>query len=199
MIRIIITLALLAANTAFAQSAGGSGGNMNLIQSLINGQDFFAEAASMLATSASWLIGIFLTIRGIYKLAQHSAMPQQVPLNVPLSSIIIGAMFVYFGMSFETIQTSIFTASTTGGGNILMPGVGNSGFQRFGQQGVNAVLVFMKLVGIVAFMRGLLQLKAAGEGKDGMVGRALTHIAGGAIAFNGLTFAKMVGSTFGWF
>ena len=44
--------------------------------------------------------------------------------------------------------------------------------------------MFVQLLGVIAFVRGLLILKSIGENKDGALGRAMTHIFGGAAAMN---------------
>lgn len=60
---------------------------------------------------------------------------------------------------------------------------------------IAAVLVFVQLLGLIAFVRGMLILKALGDHKEGVMGRALTHILGGACAMNiGFTIGMLARS-----
>ena len=50
---------------------------------------------------------------------------------------------------------------------------------------LEGVLLFVKMIGHIAFLRGFLILKGVAEGSQNQtVGKALTHILGGAAAIN---------------
>ena len=64
-------------------------------------------------------------------------------------------------------------------------------------EALKGVLLFVKLVGHIAFLRGFLILKGVAEGSQGQtVGRAITHILGGAAAINIDTTVDFLVNTF---
>ncbi len=52
------------------------------------------------------------------------------------------------------------------------------------KKGFEGVLLFVKLVGLLAFIRGWLQINAHAHGKDGTLGKGLVHLFGGMAAFH---------------
>ena len=62
---------------------------------------------------------------------------------------------------------------------------------------IAAVLTFVQFLGLIAFVRGMLILKALGEHKEGAMGRALTHIGGGSAAMNISWFVGVLARSIG--
>lgn len=62
---------------------------------------------------------------------------------------------------------------------------------------IAAVLTFIQFLGLIAFVRGMLILKALGEHKEGAMGRALTHIGGGSAAMNISWFVGVLARSIG--
>lgn len=62
---------------------------------------------------------------------------------------------------------------------------------------IASMMVFVQLLGLLAFVRGMMILKALGENKDGAMGRALTHIFGGSAAMNVAWTVKMLAVSIG--
>lgn len=69
--------------------------------------------------------------------------------------------------------TELLTKIPTGGN--MAPGV---------SEALTSVLVFIQMLGVIAFFRGMLMFKAIGSGKDGQFGKAMTHVIGGVLAIN---------------
>lgn len=99
---------------------------------------------------------------------------------LPFIAVSMGTM----GMS-STDASSLLTAKYSQ--------VGGGGFDGT----IASVMVFIQLLGLIAFVRGMMILKALGENKDGAMGRALTHIFGGAAAMNVAWTVKMLATSIG--
>jgi hypothetical protein len=82
----------------------------------------------------------------------------------------------------------------SGPGNILVQG--GSGVTAQAQAAMVGVLTFIRLIGYIAFIRGWLLINQAGQGKDGTLGRGITHIFGGAAAINVQITAGILANTF---
>jgi hypothetical protein len=57
---------------------------------------------------------------------------------------------------------------------------------------MTGVMMFMRFVGLLAILRGIMKLKAYGENKEGALFSAMTHMGGGALAANIVWTAKML-------
>jgi hypothetical protein len=55
----------------------------------------------------------------------------------------------------------------------------------------------VQLVGVIAFIRGLVKLSHMGGGHQGGIGSALTHIIGGIFCINMYDFVQLIMSTLG--
>lgn len=80
--------------------------------------------------------------------------------------------------------------------SLLMAKYGQTGSDNFDGT-IAAVMVFVQLLGLIAFVRGTLILKALADNKDGATGRALTFIFGGAAAMNIAWTVKMLALSIG--
>ena len=105
--------------------------------------------------------------------------------------------FVGIGI-FSLISTVSILSQTLsmgiGPGDSLVPV--RPGLGSVTKEGLTGVLWFVRLVGYIAFIRGWLLLNQAGQGKDGSIGRALTHLGGGVAAINIDITATILMNTF---
>jgi hypothetical protein len=168
--------------SAFAQ--GASIGTM-----FANGTATFVAMIKLIQYS-SYLIGIFLVLGSIFKFSQLGSNPQMTA-KIPLTMFFVGvAIFALTGTLNVVGQTM---AMGNGPGAALLPATsGTAGIQA----AMTGVLTFMRLVGYIAFIRGWLMLNAAGQGKEGMINRGLTHIVGGMACIHIDIFARMIAATF---
>ncbi len=145
----------------------------------------FSSSIPGLMRIVSWgaiMAGGFLLLRSIFMLPnveQGRESPSKVLWTMtsgiglwsllPMVNMIMGTQGAGV-VDSETILTSHYSAAAGGGGAA--------------EPTIHAVLAFFQFIGLIAFVRGTLILKALGENKDGAMGRALTHILGGAAAMN---------------
>ena len=181
----IYALSLLAImNSAYAAPAPGIG------EMFANFQGS-AEAIIKLIKASAYIIGLYLIIGSIFKFTQLSGQGQttlKMPIIMFLSGIGIFALTGSMSVATQTL------AMGDGPGALLMPS--GEGMNPAVAAAILGVMTFIRMVGYIAFVRGWLLLNQYGQGKEGTLGRGLTHIFGGVAAINVSVTAKILANTF---
>jgi hypothetical protein len=141
------------------------------------------------------LAGVCLAILGIFSLPKAMEGRGQVTLKTPIWTFLSGILLYQIG---STIGTVADTFAMSGGGSLLTAGSGGSGsIGAWSASAITSVLGFVQILGLIASARGILIIKAVqtGESRDGM-GRAVTHLIGGALAINIKWTVGMLAETF---
>jgi len=162
--------------------------------------DMFARFSSSsialteLVKYAAYIIGIYLVVGSVFKFSKlgNNGGYSRITPRVPLTMFFVGVSLFALTSSVDVVKNTMLMGS--GPGSILMPSASGSGVASAALQGV---LLFIRLVGYIAFVRGWLLLNQAGLGRDGVIGRGLTHLGGGVAAINIETTAKILANTFG--
>lgn len=147
-----------------------------------------------LSRALAFLIGIIISCTALFKFKEVSEGGGRVALKTPLIWTGVGAALLSFGATIS-VGTNTLSLGESNGGSLLSKTHTTTG-QAEVEAAINGVLLFIKLVGHVAFIKGLLLLKDFGQGKEGTVGRAITHILGGAACINIEPFVGMLAATF---
>ncbi len=153
-----------------------------------------SKALTRLVEFVSYMLGIALVLNSVFKFSQLGSNPQMSP-KVPISFFLVGVGLVALTGSLSVVHETM--AMGSGPGDILAPS-GGGGLKGMTSAGITGVLYFVRLIGYVAFVRGWLLLNQAGQGKDGALGRGLTHLFGGVAAINMQTTAQILANSFGW-
>lgn len=148
-------------------------------------------ALTKLVQFSSYLIGIFLVLGSIFKFSQLGSNPQMTA-KTPITMFFVGVAIFALTGSINVVSQTL--AMGNGPGNALMPAP--AGINASVSAAMLGVMTFIRLIGYVAFIRGWLMLNAAGQGKEGMINRGLTHICGGVACINIGIFAKILANTF---
>ena len=184
----LAALAVLAPTSAFAQSSGIDVGQM-----FVNLQSSVGPL-EQLAIKFAWLGGIAFFIAATVKLAhvEQGREEAKKPMFMYLAAVGLWSLST-------TMSTISSTMGASGGlGQSTSPLAAGLAAGSGGSAAViGAVLTFVQLVGLIAFIRGVWLLKAHGENKDGALGKALTHLFGGAAAMNISWTVGVLASTFG--
>jgi hypothetical protein len=158
-------------------------------------QAFASNIPAMMKLMAFGAIcaGAFLVLRAVLMLPQveQGRVETSKVLWTLFSGIGLWSLLPFISVSMNTIgmatsaPASILTAkySQAGGG----------GFDGT----IASIMVFTQFLGLVAFIRGMLTLKAMGDNKDGAMGKALFFIVGGSMALNIGWAVKMLASSIG--
>lgn len=141
----------------------------------------------------SYLVGLFLMCASVFAWAKVMEGRSNVSLKVPISLFIVGTLVFQIKSALTVIED---TFSMTHDG-VLGAAGGGGGGSAAGAGAVAAIMGFVQILGFIAFVRGFLILHKynTGEQRDGL-GRALTHIIGGAMAINIKWTAAMLADTF---
>lgn len=146
----------------------------------------------------SYISGIFLMISAVYKLAQVAKLPEQARnVKAPIITAAIGAFMLVYASSVDVIGLSMGLgyAKTNA---ILAPTGGGTDASSIGKSTISAVMMFVQLLGYIAFLRGLWLLNKCGYDQSVGVSKGLTHIFGGAACINIVPFTAILGKTFGF-
>ena len=170
-----------------------AGATVGALDSMFANFKASAEAITKLVKFASYIIGLFLVIGSIFKFAQLGSNPQLSP-KTPITMFFVGIGIFSLTSAMSIVSQTM--AMGSGGGAILMPSA--PGMGAVTAAGLHGVLLFIRMVGFIAFVRGWLLLNQAGQGKEGVIGRGWTHIGGGVAAINVDLTAKILGNSFGW-
>lgn len=147
-------------------------------------------ALTRLVKYVSYIIGLFFVVNAILKFSQLGSNQQLTP-KVPLTMFFVGISI--FSLTSVVNMATATMAMGSGPGAVLMPS--GPAFGAVTAAGLQGVFLFIRLVGYIAFIRGWLLLNQAGQGKEGTVGRGLTHIFGGVAAINITVTAKILANT----
>lgn len=165
--------------------------NTTLASMFANGKESF-EAITSLAMYSCYVIGLFLVVNSILLFIKQSGDSRQDNggMAKPLIFFFVGCSLFAFTSTVEIIKGSM---ALTGPGDILNPGGSGTGIPAI----VNSVSAFLKMVGVIAVIRGWLFLVDYGNGKkDGTMGRGLTHLGGGVALMNIKTTVLILANTF---
>lgn len=156
-----------------------------------NGTDTFI-ALFKLTQFVGVIIGLQLCISAVLKLIQIGQNPQISP-KTPIFMFIIGVSLIASTSFINLFHSEMFATAPT---SVLIDIKGGGSCGQFTGAAMKGVYMFIKAVGMIAFIRGWLLLNQAALGKDGTIGRGLTHIFGGVAAMNVPLVASFLKGTF---
>lgn len=174
--RLSVVLFLMAVpSLAFAQSAP------SLDQMFIN----FKDSSIAVMQLMRWLalpLGLFISGLALIRLKEYSEGGGRTKLSTPILLAVIGATLISFPIATNIATETMALGAATGTELSRVPSGGGAPGAAAALEGV---LLFVKMIGHIAFLRGFLILKGVAEGSQNQtVGKALTHILGGAAAIN---------------
>lgn len=161
----------------------------------------FSEASEELmdlVVAVSLVGGIVVTIIGLLKFREYTEAGGRMKLTVPLGLVAVGCMMVIMPGMINTATETLSLGANTGKSLLSQGNPGGGDVPAAMAGAISGILLFVKLIGHIAFFRGLLILKGMSEGnQQATIGRALTHLFGGAAAININLTANMLSATFG--
>ena len=158
----------------------------------------FSEASVVLMNLVRWLAlpaGIYVSYLGIIRFKEMTESNGRIKAQTPIFLVLIGAFLIAFPVTVNLATETLSLGPGTGTVLSRMPSTG-------GAPGMDAALagvfLFIKLVGHIAFFKGFFVLKdlAEGQSQQASMGKALTHILGGAAAINIDSTIRILANTF---
>lgn len=146
-----------------------------------------AYPAEIMLTGFSYLSGILLLIVAISRLTKRMEEGPRGPAGIGtiMTFVAAGALFS-FGDSMGTFSSSLFGDEVAATQSSISDEIIEDDDDRERIQAViEGVMVFVMLVGYIAFIRGWFVLKAFADGQQGAtVAQGLTFLLGGSLAIN---------------
>lgn len=143
------------------------------------------------------LIGVVLVGMSVFKFIEFDRSNGQVRLITPFMYLFVGAALYFFSTSADTMLATVFGGSTSVNSLLSYSGSGVSDKQA---QFIKSLVMVVRLIGYVAFIKGWLLLKKIGDGSQGSdeaFSKALIHILFGVLAINIVATVNVISSTFG--
>lgn len=197
----------------FGTIGGGSSWNCVASSASLNGtvgldvmmQNFVMnihQPMMSLVAFVSILIGLVYIVRALYKMSKIGTNPQASDPKSIITHLVIGAILISTGTSFADVMQSIFgdrlvTDMFTYDGIAWSKLTGSAASATGAKNTVNAVLSFVQIIGIIAFTRGWLVLKAALDGGQATIPQGLTFVISGVMAVNINKMIEIFDATFG--
>lgn len=150
-----------------------------------------------------YVIGIFLICRGLVRSSKVGTDPRAASTHGIVVNFVVGAILCTLGGMMDTMLTTVFaTASITPFEELInwsnIVGTDSGINTEAADRTVKAILMFVQIVGAIAFIRGWLIVKNAIEGTgQATVPQGITHVIGGTMAFNIGAMLQIFDRTFG--
>jgi len=148
-----------------------------------------------LITAICFVAGVIFALRSVYAFKVYgearTMMNPQTSLRAPLIYLFVAAALIYTPSGFQMVMQTLYGYSKP------LP-LAYQGYSEDVTSAIRAVFGLVQLVGIVAFLRGWLNLaKHAHQGGGGQhgIGKAFTHIIGGIMAVNIVGTYNIVAAT----
>lgn len=159
-----------------------------------------------LVVAVSYVTGLALVVRGVMMYRQLAnqtmASAQRGEFAGPLVFIVVGAILVYFPSTLNTSLNTLFVGVDQ---NSLSEASQMIGYQSLAgvehwQEIADVVVKYVKLVGLIAFVRGWIILSKMGHSgsQPGSVGKGIIHIIGGVLLINIVDTFRMLANTLGY-
>lgn len=184
-------------------AAGPVMGGPGLDQMLRGFVNNIEEPLKMAASAAALLSGLYMIVRGLMKASKYGTDPKTHSMHSVLTYLGFGALLISIGQNLDTMLATLFGTSAVAPSTVINWGkldaiVGGGGISQRFKDAVNAALLFVQLIGCIAFVRGWLLMKKVVEGAGNVnLAQAMTHILGGVAAINIYQFLIAMDYTFG--
>lgn len=152
------------------------------------------QPVRQLVSGGAFVIGMGLVAGSVLKLRQagQNAQHHHGGWGAPLSGMVAGSMLLYLPSALDSMMMTTF-------GNTSVLSYSGGALPEQSAMVMKAVVGFIQLVGLIAFIRGWMLVRKAGDSnnQNGEIGRGITHIVGGVLTINLVATVQMFGATLG--
>ena len=169
----------------------------SLDQMMINLIANIKAPMGFLIWSLSAILGLFFLVSAFVRMAKGAGQdgPRGSLGSGTVGRVIIGAILLSLAATADIFTTTIFGGASAQFKGLSISGVSTSTLEH-AESVMAAILVFVQIIGFIAFMRGFLMLRALADGNNGVsTAAAATHIVGGAVAINIAPALKVIQQT----
>lgn len=162
--------------------------------------NFSSSAAAIMNLIGKYvapMAGLAILWKSALSFKEVSESGGRTSLKTPLGQAMVGALLLSFWGTIN-LATETMSLGPASGMSAMSEGGGGSGAAAGMGAAIAGVLMFVKMVGLIAVFRGLLMLRAVAEGsQQASIGKAMTHIFFGGAAVNINTTIAMLANTVG--
>lgn len=152
----------------------------DISQMIINIAETLPPVLAMVS-AASYLIGITLIMKGIFKLKEfgeaRTMMSSHLSAMPSIITMCVGGFLIFFPTSIEIGLQTMFAYSSP---------LSYSNQETASQELVDAIVMIMQIIGSIAFIRGMMLIKSStGQGaQPGSFSKGITFVIAGILAIN---------------
>lgn len=142
------------------------------------------------------MMGLGLFIGGMFQLKRYgemrTMMSTQMSISGPLMTLLSGIALLFLNTFIGTFLVSFWGA---GADNPMSLNTSTSGWAQY----IEPVIMLVRLVGVYAFMRGIVMAAKTGshQGQQGTVGKVLVHLFAGILCVHIVGTINLIESFFG--
>lgn len=157
----------------------------------------------MMMSALAVIFGAAMIFYNMVKLSKFGTDAKSNTLTPIIGSLIIGAMLMALGQTMDVSLNTLFGGNITHGGKVAYTTIayepsGSFDMKRF-NRAMEAVFIFLYIIGSLSFIRGFFILRNALEGSgQATKGQAFTHIIGGTLLVNMPNFIRVLETTIGF-
>lgn len=185
--------------------AGPASGGGSLDEMMVSFVNNIRGPLSLVCSIIAILAGLYMSVNGLMSASKYGTDSKAHSLHKILTNLGFGAMLIAFGSNLQTMLQTVFGGDGEYEGDVdiawagLAAALGADAVNARFIAAVNAALMFVQLIGLMAFVRGWLILKKVVEGTSGnaTMAQGLTHILGGCLCINIEAFLTAMQNTFG--
>lgn len=156
--------------------------------------DFAGPFLENLLPLFAYLVGLVFMFIGLKRLALANENGPQAPGGTgTFGTFIVGAALMSFGYVMYALQGSIFGTDTLYTNPLLKS---SSELAKSANNALWAVFIFLRIVGYISVLRGLLMLREMAEGGRASLTAVSTHMIAGSFLANAGAFVSAVQTTF---
>lgn len=138
-------------------------------------------------------MGVFFILVGFFKLKRYGEMrtfmSQQMTILAPMLYLLVGSLLLYLPTTLHLFASMVWTNT-----NPMQPNPDRGAFYF-----INAMYVFIRLLGVIGIIRGLAGLASAGgQGQPGKITKSFLFILGGIMSLHITGTINIIKSLMGW-
>jgi intracellular multiplication protein IcmC len=152
---------------------------------------------SVIMQTLAILIGLSLFVAGMFQLKRYgemrTMMSSQMSISGPVMTLLAGVAMLCTPLFMGTLLVSFW--GPAGISDLPYSGDVNTGWGPY----IAPVLMFVRLIGVYAFMRGFVMAAKTGSGhaQPGTTGKVLVHIFAGILCVHIMGTVQLIESVFG--
>jgi len=156
-----------------------------------------------LVITFSYIIGLTLIVRGVmmYRIfaSQTMSSAQKGEIAGPMVFILVGTFLLYFPSTLKTTLITVFGDDNIAGATDLIAYEALDGVDKWAAIS-SVVIKYMKLIGLIAFVRGWVILSKMGHSgaQPGSLGKGIIHVVGGVFLINIVDTFNILATTLGY-